>query len=125
MASKSRRSGPAKSSARSTVSGPSARKPRGEASDPATRKFLGTGELAGKRPSNRNKAGEHGDAAYDPQEGEHYAPPGPEIAASTLSELNVSPKLGDVAEPGVNAAGGNLDRVRADATGQRLTTRTP
>ncbi|HUR20087.1 MAG TPA: catalase, partial [Vicinamibacterales bacterium] len=122
MASKSRRSGSAKTSARSTVSGPSAKKPRAEAPDKATRKFLGTGELAATRPFNANKAGEHGDAAYHPEEGEHFDPPDTDVTGSTLSEVNASPKLGEPAEPGVNAARGNLDRVRADSTGQRLTT---
>jgi len=87
------------------------------------RKMLGTGELAAARPFNRNKAGEHGDAAHSPKEGEHYDAPGPEVSGSTLTETIASPKLGDGRPPlGVNAAGGNLERVRADSSGQALTT---
>ena len=122
MATKKGRS-QAKSSARSTVSGPSGKRPRSSGDDPATRKMLGTGELAGKRPFNRNKAGEHGAAARRPEEGEHYDAPGPEVTGSTLAESNPSPKVGDGEPPlGENMAGGNLDRVRADASGQPLTT---
>jgi catalase len=45
------------------------------------------------------------------------------VTGSTLTETNASPKLGDAEPPqGHNAAGGNLDRVRADASGQVLTT---
>jgi catalase len=113
---------PAKASARSTMSGPSAKRPRGSGDDEATRKFLGTGELAATRPFNRNKAGEHGQAAHVPETGEHYDAPGPEVTGSTLSESNRSPKTGGRPALGVNAAGGNLDRVRADSSGQVLTT---
>jgi catalase len=113
---------PAKASARSTMSGPSAKRTRASGDDEATRKFLGTGELAATRPFNRNKAGEHGQAAHVPETGEHYEAPGPEVTGSTLSESNRSPKTGGRPALGVNAAGGELDRVRADSSGQVLTT---
>ena len=118
---KKRKTESTRSSSRSTVSGPSAKKPRGAATDPATARMLGTGELAGMRPFNKNKAGEHG--ARPPAEGEHYDPPAPEVTGSTLSETNPSPKVGEHdAAAGENRAGGDLDRVRADSTGRALTT---
>ena len=113
----------AKTSAKSTVSGPSAKRRRAESDDVATAKMLGTDELSSRRPFNRNKAGEHGDAARMPKEGEHFDPPGMEVTGSTLSEVNGSPKTGTGEPPrGINAADGNLDRVRADSGDQVLTT---
>lgn len=125
MAAKKRKAGAsntAKSTGRSTISGPSLKKPRGEAVDPGSAKLLGTAELAAMRPFNRDKAGEIGDASRSLPPGEHYEAPGRDVTASTLSEANVSPKPGELAIPGVNSASGNLDRVRADSSGQVLTT---
>jgi catalase len=44
------------------------------------------------------------------------------VTGSTLTERKPSVKTGSGAELGVNHAVGPLDRVRADASGQRLTT---
>src|SRR3954471_19464700 len=91
---KKRKTESARTSSRSTMSGPSAKKPGRTAADPATRKLLGTGELAGMRPFNQNKAGEY--ASTTPAEGEHYPAPTPEVTASTLTETNPSPKAGEL-----------------------------
>jgi catalase len=72
-------------------------------------------------PVNATKAKEYGDAARKPAQGVHLTA-SPETTGSTLSEKNSSAKTGDGAGPGVNATIGTLDRVRADAAGQVLTT---
>ena len=87
----------------------------------AVAKFANTGALSGERPANADKPSEHGDGVA--AQGEHYAPPSVDVTASTLSETNSSPKVGNGEPPvGVNRCSGNLDRVRADATGRMLTT---
>jgi catalase len=74
-------------------------------------------------PANTNKPKEHGRAnALNPPVGLTAKPPSPAVGASTLSEANPSGKTGDGATEGVNATIGPLDRVRADAGGQVLTT---
>jgi catalase len=104
----------------STVSGPS-RKTRPPADDALARKAAGTQALAESMPLNSTKAKEYGDAARKPVAGVHLEA-SPETTGSTLSEKNASPKVGDGPEPGTNATIGTLDRVRADAAGQLLTT---
>ncbi|SFU37446.1 catalase [Pseudoduganella namucuonensis] len=80
-------------------------------------------DLAAQFPYNANKEGEHGEAARTPREGQHAGNVAPEATASSAAETNASPKVGAGAPPlGVNANDGSLDRVRADAGGQRLTT---
>ena len=86
-------------------------------------KFVAAGVLAEAMPYNENKAGEHGEAAREPQPGSSVEPVDPGVVGSTVSELNTSPKVGDgPPPPGVNATIGSLDRVRVDASGQPLTT---
>ena len=74
-------------------------------------------------PYNPNKSAEHGrDNAVQPPSGATSPPLSREVTASTLSEKNSSEKLGDAAAPGVNSAGGSLNRVRADSEARGLTT---
>lgn len=71
-------------------------------------------------PFNANKAKEYGAAASQPSAGEIVD--APEVAgASTLSETNISEKIG-TAQSGFNANSGELPRVQADSAGQGLTT---
>jgi catalase len=73
--------------------------------------------------SNANKSREFGEAAREPAPGAHVEPRDAAITGSTLTESNPSPKLGSGVPPvGFNATIGPLDRVRADAGGQVLTT---
>jgi len=113
-----------KGAAHSTVSGPA----RGGAGDTVAgtdalqRRMDMTGELAASMPYNSNKPLEYGEAAYLPEEGAHAEPGHPDVGASTLTETNTSPKVGTQAPAGTTQATGNLDRVRADNSGQMLTT---
>ena len=78
---------------------------------------------ASKRPYNAQKAAEHGsEGALAPPLGEHVDPPSVDVGASTVSESNVTDKLGEPAMPGQDPTTGPLSRVRNDAMGQRLTT---
>jgi len=81
------------------------------------------GAVAAAMPYNPNKAIEYGEPAYQPDAGATVDTDDPSAGASTLTEGAASPKVGD-GKPvvGVNVAGGNLDRVRADSTGRLLTT---
>ena len=74
-------------------------------------------------PFNENKPLEYErESGYAPPEGQHVDAP-PEVTASTLSETNVSPKIGVPAvEDGYNGNNGSLDRVRVNGGGQMLTT---
>ena len=74
-------------------------------------------------PFNANKAAEHGLAqARRPPEGLHVAPASDLVGASTLAEGNASDKTGAPATPGGCPLSAALERVRVDASGQRLTT---
>jgi catalase len=119
----SKNSGAAGTSARKTVSGPS-RKPKDiDTADVAARKMAGVGALAEAMPFNATKAAEYGDAARKPQSGASVKPGETAVTGSTLTEANATPKTGAGTPPvGVNATIGSLDRVRADAGGQALTT---
>ena len=110
-----------KTSARSTVSGP-ARKDARRSSDALMKKMEATEELARAVPFNPIKAAEYGRAAADPERGATVTATDPRATGSTLSESVASPKTG-TGKPnlGVNPGNFPLDRVRADATGQRLT----
>jgi catalase len=120
---KSDRKQPAKTSARKTVSGPSRKPAHVDQGDAPARKMAGTAALAVAMPFNANKSREFGEAARDPAPGAHVEPRDAAITGSTLTESNPSPKLGSGAPPsGFNATIGPLDRVRADAGGQGLTT---
>ena len=86
-------------------------------------KVAGGQEAAAGMPFNPNKAGEHGDAARTPQAGATCPMKHLFGGASTTTETNASAKVGDGIQPqGVNPTVDPLDRVRVDATGQRLTT---
>ncbi len=80
-------------------------------------------ELAAAFPFNATKKSEYGhDNATAPLEGATVEPSRPLLTASTESEENTNAKTGGSAVPGENATVAPLDRVRADAGGQRLTT---
>ncbi|MEO5677945.1 MAG: catalase [Usitatibacter sp.] len=82
-----------------------------------------TQDLVVKFPFNKTKAGEHGEAARKPQEGQHVDPSDPAVGGSTLSEGVANEKLGDgTPMPGFNANNLPLDRVRVDSGGRGLTT---
>ncbi|HEV7730780.1 MAG TPA: catalase [Candidatus Binatia bacterium] len=83
-----------------------------------------TGELAAAVPHNPLKASEYGaKAARAPKAGTPVEAGDPAVGGSTLTEVLSSAKLGS-GKPtqGENPTNGPLDRVRADATGQALTT---
>ncbi|MHA4867647.1 catalase [Duganella sp. PWIR1] len=86
------------------------------------RKVEGGQQVAASMPFNANKPGEHGDAARTPQPGQTCPVPHPVAAASTASETSASPKTGSGTPPAGVCPAGDLDRVRADAGDQRLTT---
>jgi catalase len=74
-------------------------------------------------PENTNKAREYGHRnALSPPRGLTAAPRSSSATASTLSEDNLNLKTGGAAEAGVNATIRNLEHVREDSSGQRLTT---
>ncbi len=113
----------------STVSAPSTGLPPtqpkkgGPTPSELLQKVVSSAALAAAMPDNPNKPGEYGDAARSPQAGATAVPDSPLATASTVSESARSDKVGDgIVAPGVNRAGGSLDRVRADASGQVLTT---
>ncbi|HEX4882967.1 MAG TPA: catalase, partial [Casimicrobiaceae bacterium] len=111
-----------KSAARSTVSGPS-RPARDGAGDAAQAKFAATQALVVALPYNENKALEYGDVSAVPHEGASAEPGDPSVTGSTLTETAASPKVGLGRPPhGVDPGSQPLDRVRTDASGQRLTT---
>lgn len=112
----------------STISGPSNAKPPGNAGMGPGRSHLLEKVIAGHALSaqmlnNPTKAGEYGHAALTPQPGATASATSPSATASTASEVNASPKVGaGTPALGLNPAAGPLDRVRADANGQALTT---
>jgi catalase len=85
-------------------------------------KVAGAQQLAAGMPFNANKEGEHGDAARAPQPGSTCPVPHHIATGSTVSESNASAKVGDGVPPAGICPAGHLDRVRADAGAQRLTT---
>jgi len=79
--------------------------------------------LVAARSYNSQKAAEHGrKGATQPPEGEHFTAPSAAVGASTASEGNANDKVGEPAEPGLDATATPLTRVRNDASDQRLTT---
>ena len=113
----------------STVAGPSDPTLPGSlgSTNPGAERLLdkagGEPDLADERPFNATKALEYGDAARTPHTGEAYASSTPLATASTSTENIASPKVGaGTPHLGDNALNSSLDRVRADATEQRLTT---
>lgn len=113
----------AKAAARNTAGGPSHPAPAAGDDLPA-RKMAGTQALAAQFPHNANKPSEFGRAnAVAPPQGASAEPPEPLVGASTLTEVNTSQKVGAGMPPrGADATRLPLDKVRNDATGQRLTT---
>ncbi|RPH45716.1 MAG: catalase, partial [Burkholderiales bacterium] len=86
-------------------------------------KLDGQDALAQALPVNADKASEYGDAARDPQEGQHAAPSDPAVTGSTLTETARSDKVGaGDAAIGTNPNNGPLDRYRADSGGRALST---
>jgi catalase len=119
---KSDRSAPAKAASRSSTARPS--QPASDTGgDPLAEQAAQTQELVASMPFNKNKAAEYVPAdATQPPAGQTAAVPQP-VGASTLSENNASPKTSDgEITIGRNATIGTLDRVRADGSGQPLTT---
>ncbi|MBV5325563.1 MAG: catalase, partial [Rhodospirillaceae bacterium] len=112
----------------STVSGPSGSAPPAELGGPGAleaellRKVAGGQQLAAQRPFNADKAFEYGAAARTPHQGTSAASAEPLATASTAAEHNVSEKVGDFPAIGANRTITPLDRVRADASAQVLTT---
>ena len=105
-----------------TDSGP-ASGPAGKPSHPALKRAAAVGETAAAIPHNAGKAAEYGEeGARCPYAGAHVAAADASATASSLSEAETSAKTGGVAAAGVNAADGRLERVRADSSGQMLTT---
>lgn len=92
------------------------------AQHPALKQALAVGNLAASLPANINKAAEYGEASAQPPAGNTAQPDDPTAVASTLSEINKSNKTGKHAIAGLNAADGGLARVRADSSGQPMTT---
>ncbi len=96
--------------------------PAPAASQPALKQARAVGETVDGVPANSNKAAEYGEKAARPPVGATVEPPDESVTASTLSEKNRSAKTGAKASVGVNAASGELPRVRADSGGQAMTT---
>jgi catalase len=113
----------AKAASRNTTSGPS-HPSDGPGGDLPSAKQAGTQELAAAFPFNPNKPLEFGrDNAVAPPEGVHADASSPIVTASTLSEANVSDKVGSgIPALGTNPTTQSLDRVRVDSSGQVLTT---
>ncbi len=84
----------------------------------------GAQALAAAMPFNRIKALEIGRTnAIQPPEGPHLQAGSSAATASSQSETNLSAKTGTgIAQLGVDPGSNSLDRVRADASGQVLTT---
>ena len=110
--------------ARATVSGPAVPSITGDTSDDLAAKVAGSAELAAAFPLNANKPLEYDpDAALSPAPGPTATPADPIVGASTVTEMHGSEKVGSGGPPiGTNKTIAPLDRVRADASGQTLTT---
>ena len=112
----------AKSAARKTDSAP-ARLPSGAEADAPVQKAMATQETVAAMPYAEHKLRENGfEAGVEPPTGTTVELASDSVGASTLSERNTSDKVGTAAAPGINATIDTLDRVRADATGQPMTT---
>ena len=112
----------AKSSARKSDGAP-AKMSSPAAGDAPVEQATATNALAASMRVAQHKLEENGaDHARAPLEGTHAQPGSPMVGASTLAENNENAKVGTAARPGHNATVQSLDRVRADGTGQMLTT---
>ena len=117
----------------STMAGPSSAPPpkSSDTKSPDTkspvgaliRKAAGTAALVTEVPYNQNKTGEYGEAARTPLQGNTAEPTDDLVTSSTVTEKTMSAKVGD-GEPalGIDPGASALDRVRADASGQAITT---
>jgi len=82
-----------------------------------------TDSTAAALPFNEEKAGEYSpDNGLNPNEGTQIEPPSPIVTGSTLTENIVNDKTGQPSSAGASPASGSLNRVRTDASAQRLTT---
>jgi catalase len=110
-------------SASSTVSGPSSKSGTTSDNDAMTQKMEDTDAFVSSLPFNPNKPAEYGHEASVPKRGATATPPNASVTASTRTETEASPKAG-AGKPNLGFNPGNqpLDRVRADASGQVLTT---
>jgi catalase len=113
----------------SSVSGPSAAQPpasmgnKNAVAEQLLHKTVASQQLAADMPHNPNKPGEYGEAARSPQPGATAKPSTPAATGSTTGETVASAKLGKgKPQLGANPTVGPLDRVRVDASEQRLTT---
>ena len=109
--------------AKSSASRP-AKPSKATGGDPQAEQAAATQALVAAMPFNVNKPLEYGRGhAIAPSEGPTAVAPDVRATGSTLSETTASAKTGAGAPPiGINATIGTLDRVRADASGQVLTT---
>jgi catalase len=96
----------------------------GPSVDALAKQAADTQALVEAIPHNAIKPLEFGrENAIRPPEGECVQPSSPAVTGSTLTERNPSAKTGRGEPPlGANATVDPLDRVRTDASGQRLTT---
>jgi len=79
-------------------------------------------EIAAALPFNAMKEFEYGHTHAKAPRAGATVDVAPALTASTESEENATPKTGQAAIAGVNATTGSLERLRADGTGQALTT---
>ena len=117
-----KKSAPSAAKSRPTVSGPA--RPRPNTADVLESKAAAADELARARPFNVLKPAEFDrEAQLSPPEGPAFEPSDPAATGSTVTETNASDKVGS-GDPviGTNRTIAPLDRVRADAGGQVLTT---
>lgn len=113
----------------STVSGPSTDSSpdslgtKSPVGDKLLDKMSSAKNLSAAMPTNEDKAKEYGDLSYTPYTGTVREPSSTAATGSTASEIIASEKVGD-GEPdiGENHSITSLDRVRADASNQVLTT---
>jgi catalase len=112
-----------KNDARPTVGGSASSRAATGAADAAERKMRGTQTLAAAFSSNAAKPSEFGKAAQQPARGRSVEAPDADVSGSTLTEKNSSAKVGS-GKPalGADPNSASLDRARADASGQVLTT---
>ncbi|TMA60101.1 MAG: catalase [Deltaproteobacteria bacterium] len=106
---------------RSTVGGPA--RAGGSAGDALSVKFQAIEKLAADMPYNDNKTLEHGDLSRQPPTGQTATPADSSATGSTLTVTSPSAKVGaGTPQLGANPNILPLDRVRADSSGQTLTT---
>ena len=111
----------AEAAGRSTGSSPAARD--SVPGDPQAQQAADQQAMAAAMPFNENKAREYERRfASSPPEGGTVKAPSFSATGSTLSEVHENDKTGAPATEGGNPTVDPLDRVRVDASGQRLTT---